>query len=362
VRLEPLGVLGERAALAGVHRRGSTSCGGGTHLIQARDGWIAVTLTRTQDVETVPAWLEVDASTSDPRWLIAEVVANRDAAEIVRRGAELGLPVAAVGEARPYAGGLVEMHRLRTAPPPPRSPAGLVVVDLSALWAGPLAARILQWVGMRVIKVESVDRPDGARLGPPAFFDLLHSGQESVAVDLRTSNGRDDLRRLVAAADVVIEASRPRALAQLGVNSLDVLARQSGPRVWISITGYGRSGSDAIRVAFGDDAAAAGGLVVWDEGGPCFCADAIADPAAGMAAAAAALEAIGSGGTWLVDAALSRIAGSIAGDHRLNREIAGSADPSIPVAEPSSPASSGRGPRLGEHTDIVFARLARGRL
>ena len=91
---------------------------------------------------------------------------------------------------------------------------------------------------------------------------------------------------------MVIEASRPRALAQLGVNGPD-LVRAGGPRVWVSITGYGRSGDAANRVAFGDDAAAAGGLVVWRDGVPLFCADAVADPLTGLTAADACLRAHG---------------------------------------------------------------------
>ena len=58
------------------------------------------------------------------------------------------------------------------------------MVDLSALWAGPLAASLLLEAGARVVKVEARDRPDGARSGPRPFFDLLNAGKESVAIDL----------------------------------------------------------------------------------------------------------------------------------------------------------------------------------
>ena len=51
------------------------------------------------------------------------------------------------------------------------------------------------------------------------------------------------------------------------------VSTDGGPQVWVSITGYGRSGEDANRVAFGDDAAAAGGLVTWTDHGPLFCAE-----------------------------------------------------------------------------------------
>ena len=86
------------------------------------------------------------------------------------------------------------------------------MLDLSSLWAGPLCGRILADAGARVTKVESTARPDGAHQGGAAFFDLLNGGKEQVAFDLDTDDGRAALQQLVARADVVIEASRPRAL------------------------------------------------------------------------------------------------------------------------------------------------------
>ena len=61
----------------------------------------------------------------------------------------------------------------------------------------------------------------------------------------------------------MIEASRPRALAQFGLDAVDIVTANGGPQIWVSITGYGRNGEGANRVAFGDDAAVAGGLVTW---------------------------------------------------------------------------------------------------
>ena len=107
----------------------------------------------------------------------------------------------------------------------------------------------------------------------------------------------------------MIEASRPRALEQLGIVANELL--MSGPSVWISITGYGRAAPGRDWVAFGDDAAAAGGLVVWDDDGPCFCADAIADPLSGLTAAAAALEALEGDDAVLLDVAMARVASAL---------------------------------------------------
>src|SRR5439155_480481 len=76
------------------------------------------------------------------------------------------------------------------------------------------------------------------------------------------------------------------------------LADEDGPRVWLSITGYGQ---EDARVAFGDDAAVGGGLVVEDAAGPCFCADAVADPLTGLFAADACLAALADGGRVRLD-------------------------------------------------------------
>ena len=85
------------------------------------------------------------------------------------------------------------------------------------MWAGPLCARLLGLAGAEVIKVESPARPDGARSGNGEFFDWLHAGHRSLSADFGTREGRTALRALLEAADVVIEASRPRALAALGL-------------------------------------------------------------------------------------------------------------------------------------------------
>jgi crotonobetainyl-CoA:carnitine CoA-transferase CaiB-like acyl-CoA transferase len=119
-----------------------------------------------------------------------------------------------------------------------------------------------------------------------------------------------ELRDLISRADVVVEASRPRALAQFAIGADDFLTRDGGPVVWVAITGYGRADP---RVAFGDDAAVAGGLVVYDSVGPCFCADAVADPLTGMVAADVCLAALASGERALLDIPLAGVAAAFAG-------------------------------------------------
>ncbi len=189
------------------------------------------------------------------------------------------------------------------------------MVDLSALWAGPLIGAVLVRAGAGVIKVESTTRPDTAREGSPGHFATLDHGKEQAALDVTTPGGRARLHRLVAGADVVITSARPRALEQLGLDPAATL-RVDRPRVWVMVTGYGTDPGSADRVAFGDDAAAAGGLVVWDEQGPCFCADAVADPVTGLAAAASVLHALADGGEHLLVTSMADVAGSLVGGAR----------------------------------------------
>jgi hypothetical protein len=300
----------------GLWRRGSTSCGGSCRLLRGPAGWTAVSLPRDDDLDLVAAWLELDTppASAPAAWAaVTAHVARRDESVLADRAQLLGLPVARVGEAAVQTGrpGVVA-ERLGDAPARTRDLSGLLVVDLSALWAGPLCGDLLARAGASVVKVESTRRPDGARRGSKAFFDLLNGRKRSVALDLHSRQGVRVLRHLVGKADIVIEASRPRALAQFGLHGADEV-RSGGPQVWIAITGYGRSGEAGNRVAFGDDAAAAGGLVVWDDDIPLFCADAVADPLTGLVTAAAVLEALAQGGHWLIDAAMAPMAASVAG-------------------------------------------------
>lgn len=158
-----------------------------------------------------------------------------------------------------------------------------LVIDLTSLWAGPLCAHLLGLAGCRVVKVEALARPDGARRGPASFFDLLHAGHQMVALDFTSAAGRRQLADLVARADVVLESSRPRALRQLGIDAEAVVDAGTS---WLSITARGR---DSETVGFGDDVAVSAGLFVRDEAGtPVPCGDALADPLTGVVAAVAA--------------------------------------------------------------------------
>jgi hypothetical protein len=269
---------------------------------------------------------------------VASHLQQGDPDHLLARAQLLGLPAAIVGESAGHVG--VVRSLLGDAPPRPHLTAdltGLIVVDLSALWAGPLCGDLLARAGATVVKVESTQRPDGARRGPTEFFDLLNGRKRSVALDFQNHSGVRILRDLLQRADVVIEASRPRALAQLGLHGPD-LVRAGGPQVWVSITGHGRAGAAANRVAFGDDAAAAGGLVVWRHEIPLFCADAIADPLTGLAAADASLRALAEGGRWMLSVSMSAVSAAFSGPTLpVPPELTVAPPRARPVETPASP-------------------------
>jgi hypothetical protein len=324
-------------------------------LIRGADGWAAVSLPRASDFESIEAWLEAGPPEDDPWALVTRELARGPVDAVVERGRLLGLPVARVGELGWHPPAIVA-ESLGAARRPSRL-EGVLAVDLSSLWAGPLCAQLLHHAGAQVIKVEAVDRPDGARRGPRRFYDLLHAGHRSVALDFTSVDGRAQLAALLAQADVVIEASRPRALRQLGIEAGPV-GTSGRPAVWVSITGYGRAADVEDRVAFGDDAAAAAGLVAWDADGPCFVADAVADPLTGLLAAAGALGALATGGTWLLDVSLARSAALAAAWPRstpVDRDGRSGSDlaPSLPRARvPIGPAAA-----LGADTSDVLTWL-----
>lgn len=314
VQLDGTDALTARVELLGLRRRGQVSCGGACHLVEAADGWLAASLSRPDDWELLAAWLGLPPGGGGERWPeVHERCARLRRDEVVARGALLGLPVAALGEAAATPERPSVLARTVGRSPRPRGATRLRVADLSSMWAGPLCGSVLARAGAEVLKAESVTRPDGARGGPAELYELLNGAKEEVRLDLGSPGGVGRLQQLLRTVDVVIESARPRALRQLGVRAEELLADPAGPTVWVSITGYGREGPGANRVAFGDDAAVAGGLVGWWEQRPTFCADAIADPLTGLTAAAAALEALAAERPVLLDVAMSRVAAHFAG-------------------------------------------------
>jgi hypothetical protein len=349
-------VLAERAAIAGLSRRGQVSCGGATRVLRARDGWVTLSLARKDDLRLLPALLGIDAADYERAWpAITAEVARRSALELDAQGELLGVGCSVVGA---HHGPLAARGGPRHGA---KAPAAPVVVDLSALWAGPLCTHLIQRAGALVIKVEDLARPDRAREGASAFFDLLNEGKQSVALNFRDPSGKARLANLLGAADVIVTSSRARAFEQLGILVDEVLSTASD-KVWTAITAYGWASN---RVGFGDDVAAGAGLVAWHpvDGEPRFCADAVADPLCGLEAAELTWDCLSRGGRWFIDASLAGAASKAAGPPSPARagalrdgrwSIAGE---TVQAPRARSPLASAR--PLGSDTEAVLADLAR---
>src|SRR3984957_7054246 len=243
--VDPATMLAGRAAILNLTRRGRVSAGGATRMLATADGWCAVALPRADDVAALPALLEVDAVTGDPWTALSHWVATCSTEAVVARSQLLDIVAAGLGEVAAEPPAVRPGHGTAG----PRRADGLLVADLSSLWAGPLCAQLLARAGAVVVKVESPSRPDGTRSGEPAFFDWMNFGKPSSAVDF--DNDTDALRRLLTAADIVIEGSRPAALRRRQLSADDVPGRPG--RIWLRIRGYR---GQPYRSAFGDDAAA----------------------------------------------------------------------------------------------------------
>lgn len=310
-RVDGAALLGERAALMGLRRQGAVSAGEGTRLLRGIDGWWALNLARDRDL--VPALIE-GAGTGDAWQDVIAWSRARTVRDVVSRCCLLGMAAAGLGEtARP--GSPWRITHRPAAVDGRRRPR---VINLGALWAGPLAANLLGLAGAEVIDVEARSRPDPVRDSAPEFHRLLHEGHAHCWIDLSDAG---ELRALLAEADVVIEASRPRALRALGADADSVLADDRA-RTWLRITGH----RDPDRIAFGDDAAVAGGLVAWDGGQPVFAGDAVADPLTGLLGALAVVGTYSRDRTTIIDIALADAAAYCAGDPQ--------PDGTVPIAAP----------------------------
>ncbi|MEZ0365338.1 CoA transferase [Mycobacterium sp. pUA109] len=321
VRVDAAEILTGRAALLGLPAPERVSAGGASRLLASADGWWALTLSRPDDVDAVPALLETAEVGPDPWPALARASTAARGADLVARARLLGMPAARLGECAPGQ----PTVRPRTAPAGRPLPS-LLVADLSSMWAGPLCGRLLAAAGATVVKVETPDRPDGTRAGHPGFYNWMNSEKLSYAVDLDAP----ELAELLAVADVVIEGSRPAGLARRGLGADQAPARPG--RVWVRITGYGAAHPD--RVAFGDDAAVAGGLVTAGRDGPLFCGDAIADPLTGLQAAGAVLDGLARGGGEVIDVAMAVVAATYAA----LPSDSGVAAPPLPPVLPQRPA------------------------
>ena len=131
---------------------------------------------------------------------------------------------------------------------------GLTVLDFSHALAGPYCTMLMAAYGAKVIKVEGPEGDIGRTWGPPfhgadaSYFVGLNSGKQSLAIDLKTSQGLDACRKLAATADILIENFRPGTMNRLGLDYASLSA--ANPRlIYVSISGYGQTGPRRLEPA-----------------------------------------------------------------------------------------------------------------
>jgi len=151
--------------------------------------------------------------------------------------------------------------------------AGVRVLDLSRVLAGPWATQMLADLGAEVIKVERPDVGDDTRAwGPPfttrtdgsrgdsAYFMCANRGKKSVALDMASPEGAEAIRTLAARSDVVVENFKVGGLARYGLDYAALSATNPG-LVYCSITGFGQTGPRASQAGYDYMIQAMGGLM-----------------------------------------------------------------------------------------------------
>ncbi len=143
--------------------------------------------------------------------------------------------------------------------------AGVKVIELGTLIAGPFASRILAEFGAEVIKIESPDGGDPLRKwrklyqGTSLWWFVQARNKRSVTVNLKHPNGLEIVRKLIAEADIVVENFRPGVLEKLGLG-WDTLSALNPGLVMLRLSGFGQTGPMAGQPGFGAIGESMGGL------------------------------------------------------------------------------------------------------
>lgn len=146
--------------------------------------------------------------------------------------------------------------------------AGIKVLELGTLIAGPFAARFLGEFGAEVIKIEDPNGGDPLRKwrllhpregGTSLWWAVQARNKKSVTINLKAPEGKEIVRRLAREADIVVENFRPGLLEKLGLG-YDVLSAENPGLVLVRLSGYGQTGPYRDRPGFGSTAEAMGGL------------------------------------------------------------------------------------------------------
>ena len=179
--------------------------------------------------------------------------------------------------------------------------AGIRVLDLTMMWAGPYATRVLAEMGAEILKIESPGAWDNIRTLIPLegvaepwnaswYFNDYNRDKKSVTLDLAQARGRELFLELVAQADVVIENYRASVMDNLGLG-YETLRAARADIIMISMAGFGKFGAERDHVGFGPIIEQMSGLAslsgYGDDGVPYKTGVSYGDPVAGKAAAAA---------------------------------------------------------------------------
>ncbi|MBA4110454.1 MAG: formyl-CoA transferase [Leptothrix sp. (in: Bacteria)] len=162
------------------------------------------------------------------------------------------------------------MNAQTSSPIPPQALAGIKVIELGQLIAGPFAGKTLADFGADVIKIEppaSEGSPGGDPLrqwrmlhqGTSVWWQVQSRNKQSVVLDLRTEQGREAVRHLIDEADIVIENFKPGTMEKWGLG-FDELSRTNPGLIMLRISGYGQTGPYRERPGFAVVAEAMGGM------------------------------------------------------------------------------------------------------
>ena len=172
--------------------------------------------------------------------------------------------------------------------------AGLKVVDLTHVMAGPTCTLMLADMGADVIKIEKWPNGDDTRHSVPpkigdqaASFLMMNRNKRGVVLDLKTTGGKEVLRRLIASADVLVENFAPGAMERLGFG-FEELHKEFPALIYCSLSGFGRTGPYKHRRGFDLVAQAMSGIMSFTgerpDGPPVKCGPPLSDITAGLLA------------------------------------------------------------------------------
>ncbi|WP_370200592.1 CaiB/BaiF CoA transferase family protein [Roseibium sp.] len=230
---------------------------------------------------------------------------------------------------------------------------GIKVVELARILAGPWTGQTLADLGADVIKVESPQGDDTRGWGPPfvkdeagadrdaAYFHACNRGKRPIAVDFRTQEGQDLVRRLVADADILVENFKVGGLAKYGLD-YDSLSKVNPKLIYCSITGFGQDGPYAHRAGYDFMIQGMGGIMDLTgdpEGDPQKIGVAFADIFTGLYGVVGVLAALRrrdetGEGEW-VDMALLDAQVGVLANQALNYFVSGKAPKRLGNAHPN---------------------------